>query len=627
MILVNVDGVSKDYSGNIVLTDVELQIKKGQKFALLGANGSGKTTLLKIIAGELAPDSGAVMIARGCKIGYQSQRLTFDQGRSVLEEGLSVFAHLAAKEQKLRQLEKELAKNQDHILDQYAQLSHQFEEQGGYSYPARTRSVLSGLGFSEAEFNQPVATLSGGQQNRLALARLLLADPDLLLLDEPTNHLDIAAINWLEGYLKGFGGGLLLISHDRVFLENLVDVVGELAANHLTVYPGGYNNFLKERAKRREKLRKEYLAQQEYIKRTEDFIARNIEGQKTKQAQSRRRELEKLVPLAPPPPAQALSAFKFEQRRPSGRQVLCCQGLTKSFDAKTVFSKLSFQLERGERAGLIGPNGCGKSTLLQLICRRLRPDHGSITYGHYVECAYYSQMRDDIDPNNSAAAEIWQARPAWTRGEVQSFLARFLFRGEDAFKLVKQMSGGEASRLALAKLLLGKGNFLVLDEPTNHLDLESREVIEDALRQFPGTILVVSHDRWFLNAVATSILEMTKDGVHRFLGNYDYWLAKKETQEQKQEPAPKAQTEAAPPALTKLSPNEIFRRQQALDNIEAKIATREERQTHLTAQLVVPGLGHEERQSLALEAANLETDLAQLYQEWGAVAKELEENQ
>lgn len=628
MILMTAANIHKDYGGDTILSDISFQIKRGQKFALLGANGSGKTTLLRIVAGAIEPDSGRIMPAKECKIGYQSQRLALNPQLSVLEEGLSVFAHLAAREAELRRLEKELAGNKEQILNKYAQLSHEFEESGGYSYPAKTRGTLKGLGFTEAEYTQSVGTLSGGQQNRLALAKLLLSDSDLLLLDEPTNHLDIDAINWLENYLKGFTGGLLLVSHDRRFLENLVDTVGELAEKRLVQYPGNYSNFIRQREKRREKLLKDYQAQQEYIKRTEDFIARNLEGQKTKQAQSRRRDLEKLERVEAPATIHRQAPFQFEQRRPSGRHVLDCRDLAKSFAGKEVLKDVSLHLERGERAGLIGPNGCGKTTLLELICRRQQPDKGSITYGHYVEIAYYSQMRDDIAAENSAAAEIWQVRPAWTRGEIQSFLARFLFRGEEAFKLVKQMSGGEASRLALAKLLLGRANFLVLDEPTNHLDLDSREVLVTALRQFPGTILAVSHDRWFLNSIVTTILEITPHGIQRFLGDYDYWQGKKEAGPEATAPLPEAiKPKPNLPSAGRLSPNEIFRRRQQLSAIEGEIARGEKRQTDLNVELSEPGISHEKRQNLAEEAAALHTSLSGLYKEWELIAKELEESQ
>ncbi|MDD4769842.1 MAG: ABC-F family ATP-binding cassette domain-containing protein, partial [Eubacteriales bacterium] len=597
--IVAVEQICKEYSAQPVLENIDIQVKRGQKIGLVGANGSGKTTLLRIVAGELEADSGRVMLAKGCKIGYQSQKLVFAPGSTVLEEGLSVFANLAAMEQQLRQLEEQLSEGDELVLNQYAHLSHEFEELGGYSYPARTRGILRGLGFSEAEFAQLVDSLSGGQQSRLALAKLLLSDPDLLLLDEPTNHLDIAAINWLEGYLKGFRGGLLMVSHDRRFLENLADTIGELENTRLVVYPGNYRFFLKERKLRREKLLKNYLAQQEYIKRTEDFIARNIEGQNTKQAQSRRRDLEKLVRLETPPAQIPRASFKFDQRRPSGRHVLQCHNLAKSFAGKNIFHNASFQLERGDRTGLIGPNGCGKTTLLELICGLQQPDAGSVSFGHYVELAYYSQMRGDLEGKNSAAEEIWSVRPAWTRGEVQNFLARFLFRGEDAFKLVKFMSGGEASRLALAKLLLSRANFLILDEPTNHLDLDSREVLEDALNQFPGTILIVSHDRWFLNAVTNITLEMNSEGIERFQGSYDYWLAKKEARELEAiPPVPPVKPESKETVAAKLSPNEIYRRQQRLAQLEAEVARAEDRQTQLSLELTDPQVGHEKLHQL-----------------------------
>ena len=629
--LLAAENINKEYSAKPVLQGVSLRIKRGEKIGLVGANGSGKTTLLRILAGELEPDSGTVSLAKGCRIGYQSQKLSLSPAVDVLAEGLSVFADLAAMEKELRRLELALAGNEPSVLAQYAQLSQEFEERGGYSYPARTRSILRGLGFSEEEFSQRVGTLSGGQQNRLALAKLLLTAPDLLLLDEPTNHLDIAAINWLESFLLSFSGGLLMVSHDRRLLAALADSVGEMENTELRLYPGNYPFFLRERQLRRDKQMKEYLAQQEYIKRTQDFIARNIEGQKTKQAQSRRRDLEKLVLVQAPSAALPKAGFKFEQRRPSGRHVLSCRDLTKSYGGRMIFKNVNFQLERGEKAGLIGPNGCGKTTLLELVCRRQQPDDGSVSYGHYVEMGYYSQMREDLKKDNTAAQEIWAERPLWTRGEVQSFLARFLFRGEEAFKQVKLMSGGEASRLALAKLLLGKANFLVLDEPTNHLDLDSRGVLEEALLGFPGTALIVSHDRWFLNAVCDITLEMTPEGVERFSGNYDYWLAKTKEREAAAEPtlAPPAPARVKSEEKTpsRLSPNEVFRRQQRLAQLEKEITGAEERQNALSLELAAPQTGHEERLRLSLELQEVQHLLARSYREWEAAANELEENQ
>lgn len=637
MIVLATEKIYKDFSATLVLEAIDIQVQKGQKVGLLGPNGSGKTTLLRIIAGELEPDSGRVMLARGCKVGYQSQEFSFAPGVTVLEEGLSVFAHLAEMERELRRLEQELAKSNGHeeAMNRYAKLSHEFEEQGGYSYPARTRSILHGLGFGEEELSKSVELLSGGQQSRLALAKLLLADPDLLLLDEPTNHLDIAAINWLENYLKGFRGGLLMVSHDRRFLENLADTIWEMVGTRMELYPGNYQFYRREREQRREKQLKGYLAQQEYIKRTEDFIARNIEGQNTKQAQSRRRELAKLQRLAPPPPETAIISFKFEQRRPSGRHVLRCQHLAKSFAGKKVFNNISFHLERGQRAGLIGPNGCGKTTLLEIICGLQKPDSGKVSFGHYVELAYFSQLRNDLDPGNSAADEIWSLRPSWTRGEIQGFLARFLFRGDDAFKLTKHMSGGEASRLALAKLLLSKANFLVLDEPTNHLDLDSKEVLEAALDQYPGTVLTVSHDRWFLSRVTNMTLEMTAEGLKRYQGNYDYWLSKKEEEAREKEEAlaqagarPKSSPEPArgPNPASKLSPNEIYRRKQRLAQLEQDIAAAEKRQSEVNREILAQASDHQKLHALSTELQLLHNELEKYYGEWESLTHELEEN-
>lgn len=630
MILLNTEKVCKDYSAQQVLEDIDIQVKKGQKAALLGPNGSGKTTLLRIIAGELEPDSGRVMLAKGCKLGYQSQEYSFDPGSTVIEEGLSVFAELSKMEQELRRLEQELSiTSEESMLNRYAQLHHEFEEMDGYSYPARTRSILSGLGFNEDELSQTVDSLSGGQRSRLALAKLLLSNPDILLLDEPTNHLDIAAINWLEDYLKGFRGGLLMVSHDRRFLESLADTIYELVGTRLDLYTGNYNLYRREREKRREKMRKEYLAQQEYIKRTEDFIARNIEGQNTKQAQSRRRDLEKLPRLAPPPGEGTKASFKFEQRRPSGRHVLNCKGLTKAFAGKEVFKDLSFHLERGQRAGLIGPNGCGKTTLLEIICGLASPDAGTVEFGHYVELAYFSQMRNDLNPDSSAADEIWSVRPSWTRGEVQSLLARFLFRGEEAFKVVKHMSGGEAGRLALAKLLLCKANLLVLDEPTNHLDIDSKEVLEEALDSYPGTILTVSHDRWFLNRIAHLILEMDSRGIRRYQGNYDYWMEKKAEEAKNHEPrqkTPPIKPVTGTAQVKTLSPNEIYRRQQRLSQLEKEITAAEDRQNKLNEEMLSPDSDHQQLNVLARELQLLQDNLEKYYSEWERLTHELDEN-
>ena len=632
MILLAADKIYKDYSAEQVLEGIDIQVQQGQKVGLLGPNGSGKTTLLRIVAGELEPDSGRVMLAKGCRLGYQKQEFSFDPDSTVIQEGLSVFSSLAEMEADLRRMEHHL--DDEGTLNRYAQLSHEFEERGGYSYPARTRSVLHGLGFSEAELEQQVSLLSGGQQSRLALAKLLLSDPDLLLLDEPTNHLDIAAINWLEAYLKNFKGGLLMVSHDRRFLESLADTICELVGTKLEHYAGDFQYYRREREQRSNKARKEYLAQQEYIKRTEDYIARNIEGQKTKQAQSRRRELEKLERLEAPPGEAAKASIKFEQRRPSGRHVLQVKGLTKSFQGREIFGNLNFQLERGEKAGLIGSNGCGKTTLLEIIYGLQEADSGKSSLGHYVEMAYFSQKRKDLNPDRTAAEEIWSTRPIWTRGEVQSLLARFLFRGDDAFKLVKNMSGGEAGRLALAKLLLCKANFLILDEPTNHLDLDSKDVLEEALSRYPGTVLAVSHDRSFLSRVTNVTLEMSNKSIQRYHGNYDYWLAKKEeeareaeAEEQGASPGEKAKSSAEKTAVSsKLSPNEIYRREQRLAQLEKDIAAAEGRQQRVHQEITEARSDHSRLHQLSRELMELEHTLERTYREWESLSHELEEN-
>lgn len=632
MILLSARSIEKYYGADLVLEGIDLHLKKGQRLAMLGPNGSGKTTLLRILAGELEPDGGKVTIARDCRIGYQSQQFFFTPGNTVLTEGLSVFAPLIKLEQDIRQLEDKIANNADSdqqskLLEQYSALNQRFEDLGGYQYPARTRSILSGLGFSEEEFSRQVDVLSGGQQSRLALARLLLTNPDILLLDEPTNHLDIQGIHWLEDYLQSYKGALLMVSHDRRFISSLADSVCELVGTKLEHYAGGYDFYRKERKRRREKQRKEYLAQQEYIKKTEDFIARNIAGQKTKLAQSRRKELEKLERIAPPPGEHIKASFSFGQRRPSGRHVLECKNLAMEYDGQPVFKNISFSIERGERVALIGPNGCGKTTLLEIICGLQRPTAGKVRHGHYVEAAYFSQKRDDLDPEISAAEEIWDMRPLWTRGQVQSLLARFLFRGEEAFQLVKHMSGGEATRLALAKLLLKEANFLVLDEPTNHLDIDSKEVLEEALDEYPGTVLAVSHDRWFLNRVTAATMEMSTSGIKRYMGNYDYWLMKKKAEEEARAESKEIviPLETREKATRGLSPNEIYRRKQRLTELEAKIARNEDIQQKLEGEIAAAAADHQRLTKLTAKLQDVNQRLEDLYREWTAIGEELEQ--
>ncbi|MTI94130.1 MAG: ABC-F family ATP-binding cassette domain-containing protein [Firmicutes bacterium] len=630
MIVLAADQICKYYGAELVLDNISLQVKQGQKVALLGANGSGKTTLLNILAGRLEADGGQVIRQKGARLGYQTQEFKVVPGHTVLSEGLAVFAHLEAMEKELRALEQVITDrpNDQQSLKKYSGLSQRFEEAGGYQYPARTRSILRGLGFLETEFDQPVEQLSGGQQSRLSLAKLLLSDPDILLLDEPTNHLDIDAIQWLEDHLRNYSGGLLMITHDRRFLEALADEIYELNHQHLERYPGNYHFFQRERASRRKQQAKEYQKQQEYIHRTEDFIARNIAGQKTKLAQSRRKELAKLERLAPPPGENFKAAFSFRQKRTSGRHVLQVENLAKAWSEKPVFKNISFQLERGERAGLIGPNGCGKTTLLEVICGHIAADSGQVRLGHHADIAYFSQKRTDLNPENTAADEIWACRPTWTRGQVQSLLARFLFRGEEAFKPVRVMSGGEAGRLALAKLFLEEANFLVLDEPTNHLDIDSKEVLEDALDQYPGTVLVVSHDRWFLDRVTNITLAMSNDGVSRYLGNYQYYLEKKRAQEE-QAARPQAAPAAAPKAERKrsgLSPNERFRRQKRLEELETEIATAEERQEELHQQIEEASADHQLLADLTAQLHALSQQLEDLYEQWTQVSEELSEN-
>ncbi|OAO76617.1 ABC transporter ATP-binding protein uup [Anoxybacillus flavithermus] len=530
MIILQVNQLSKSYGAEQVLSDIKLEIQEKDRIALVGRNGAGKSTLLKIIAGQLSYDTGEIIKPKHVTIGYLDQYTGLQAHRSIWEEMLDVFAPLQQMEKQLRELEQQMSLHDadyERLLEQYDRLQTEFKEKGGYQYEADIRSVLHGLRFSQYDYTTKVSTLSGGQRTRLALGKLLLTRPDLLILDEPTNHLDMETLQWLEQYLKNYDGAILIVSHDRYFLDQIVTQVYELSRTKIKKYVGNYTSYLQQRAEQFEQQLKLYEKQQEEITKLKDFIQRNIaRASTTKRAQSRRKQLEKMNIIDKPLGDEKSASFRFEIERPSGNDVLTANNLAIGYD-HIIATNLSFRITRGDSIALIGPNGIGKSTLLKTIIKQLHPKQGEIRYGTNVQIGYYDQEQAQLTSNKRVIDELWDEDRLRTEKEIRTILGNFLFSGDDVLKPVQTLSGGEKARLALAKLMMKKANVLVLDEPTNHLDLDSKEVLEQALIEYPGTIIFVSHDRYFINKIATKIYELSTDGLVEYLGDYDYYVAKK----------------------------------------------------------------------------------------------------
>ncbi|MGQ9629884.1 MAG: ABC-F family ATP-binding cassette domain-containing protein [bacterium] len=533
--LVNVDRVSKSFGSQDVLRDVSLQIYRGDKIGLVGLNGSGKTTLLRLIAGEELPSSGEIVRTKGVTIGYLSQISNMSDSNTLYDEMLEVFADLARKWKELKDLEFRMGGSEGEelgrILERYNRLSLEYERDGGFSYESLVRQVLSGLGFPQDHFEKPVCSLSGGEKTRVALAKLLLQEPDLMLLDEPTNHLDLDSTEWLEDFLAKSKRAMVLVSHDKYFLNRIVNRVAEIWMDGtLSVYKGSYSQYGEQKAERLSRWRKEYELQQEEIARQEEFIRRNIAGQNTGMAQSRRNLLERMKRIPPPPRDPKRAYIRFAAPERSGDLVLKAENISKAYPTgngggeRVVLDNVSLTIYRGEKVGLIGPNGSGKTTLLNAI---VHGDSGDVRFGVKVKVGYYAQEQETLNESNTVLEEVWEMIPDAMEGQVRSLLGSFLFSGEDVLKPISALSGGERARVALVKLFLSKANFLIMDEPTNHLDMISIEVLESALKNFEGALLFVSHDRSFLDSLATRILELKDGRLTEYAGNYSYYRERK----------------------------------------------------------------------------------------------------
>ncbi|WP_312428683.1 ribosomal protection-like ABC-F family protein [Lacrimispora sp.] len=533
--ILSCNNISKAFGSNQVIKHASFHIEDHEKAAIVGINGAGKSTLLKIIIGELPADEGDVVVSKGKSIGYLSQHQDLSGERTVYEEVLETKRPVMEMEAKIRQLEVDMkhaaGEELEAMLSTYSRLNHEFELINGYAYQSEVTGVLKGLGFTEEEFHKPVMSLSGGQKTRVSLGRLLLTKPDIILLDEPTNHLDMESIAWLEGYLINYDGSVIIVAHDRYFLDRVVTKIMELDNGLMTVYQGNYTDYSGKRAMIREAQMKAYLNQQQEIKHQEEVITKlkSFNREKSiKRAESREKMLEKIEVLEKPMEINDEMRIRLEPNIISGNDVLTVRGLGKAFHQNRLFENVNFEIKRGERVAIIGGNGTGKTTILKMLNGILEPDKGEISLGSKVHIGYYDQEHQVLNMEKILFNELQDTYPSMNNTQIRNILAAFLFTGDDVFKRVKDLSGGERGRVSLAKLMLSEANFLILDEPTNHLDITSKEILEDALVNYTGTILYVSHDRYFINKTATRILDLTNQTLINYIGNYDYYLEKKE---------------------------------------------------------------------------------------------------
>ena len=536
--ILSCSNICKSFGSDDIIKNASFHIEDHEKAAIVGINGAGKSTLLKIIVGEMAPDSGEVVLGSGKTLGYLAQNQDLLSHRTIYEEMLDAKKSVIEMENRLRDLENSMktasGEALETMMNQYSRLSHEFELINGYAWKSEIVGVLKGLGFTEEEFSKQISTLSGGQKTRVSLGKLLLTNPDIILLDEPTNHLDMSSIAWLETYLLNYRGAVLIVAHDRYFLDKIVTKVIELDNGHAIVYSGNYTAYSEKRAQMRAIQMKAYLNQQQEIKHQEAVIEKlkSFNREKSiKRAESREKMLDKIEVLEKPSEVNDAMDIRLEPNILSGNDVLTVNGLAKSFGSQTLFTDLSFDVKRGERVAIIGDNGTGKTTILKIINGLVKPDAGEIILGSRVHIGYYDQDHQVLHMEKTLFEEISDAYPGMSNTQIRSTLAAFLFTGDDVFKRIGDLSGGERGRVSLAKLMLSEANFLILDEPTNHLDIASKEILENALVHYTGTVLYVSHDRYFINKTATRILDLTMGTLINYIGNYDYYLEKKETQE------------------------------------------------------------------------------------------------
>ena len=631
-------GISKAFGEEVIVNDGSFHIEDHEKAALVGPNGAGKSTILKMIVGELPLDNGNVILTKGKTLGYLAQHQEMESDNSIYEEVKTAKAAIIETERKLRQIEMEMKHLSGEVLesrmDTYNRLMASFERENGYAYESEITGVLKGLGFTEDDFKKKVDTLSGGQKTRVSLGKMLLTKPDNLLLDEPTNHLDLNSISWLETYLLNYPGAVLIVSHDRYFLNRVVTKVVEIENSKVMTYLGNYSDFAEKKKMIRDAQLKEYLNQQQEIKHQEAVIEklRSFNREKSiKRAESREKMLEKMKPVEKPIEANTEIHLKLEPSKVSGNDVLSVENLSKSFPPQTLFTDVSFELKRGEHVAVIGDNGTGKTTLLKILNRVVTADSGSFKLGSNVEIGYYDQEHHVLHMEKSIFDEISDDYPNLTNTEIRNMLAAFLFTGDDVFKRIGDLSGGERGRVSLAKLMLSNANFLILDEPTNHLDITSKEILEKALNDYTGTVLYVSHDRYFINQTATRILDLVNHTFVNYIGNYDYYLEKKEELTAAYSTAvTTASTTVSEVSESKLSWQEQKealakerKRQNDLKKTEERISKLEERTMEIDELLTQEEIytNSVKCQELAHEKADINEELEALYEKWESLAE------
>ena len=632
--------IQKSFGTDVILKNASFHIEDREKAAIVGINGAGKSTLLKIIVHQMDADGGEVILSKGKTLGYLAQHDAVSSENTIYEELLSVKQDILDMEKKIRSLEQEMKTLEGEaltaVLETYNRLNTEFEHRNGYACQSEVTGVLKGLGFQEDEFCKKVSTLSGGQKTRVALGKLLLTAPDIILLDEPTNHLDMQSIAWLENYLLNYPGAVLSVAHDRYFLNRVVTKIIEIDNGNVTTYLGNYSDYAAKRAQIRDAQLKAYLNQQQEIRHQEEVIAKlkSFNREKSiKRAESREKMLDKLDRIEKPSEVSADMHITLSPRTVSGNDVLTVEGLSKSFDGHTLFENLDFQVKRGERVAIIGNNGTGKTTILKIINGLLEPDAGTCTLGSKVHIGYYDQEHHVLHMEKNLFQEISDDYPNLSNTEIRSCLAAFLFTGDDVFKRISDLSGGERGRVSLAKLMLSEANFIILDEPTNHLDITSKEILEEALNNYTGTLLYVSHDRYFINQTATRILELTGNTLVNYVGNYDYYLEKKEALTAIYAPSSAAQSEAAPQTdtATKLDWKQqkeeqarIRKRQNDLKKTEERIAELEERDKAIDEALSKEEIFTQVSECLKLntEKAAILEELEQLYEKWEELAED-----
>ena len=616
MIIAQAQDLEQRFGGNTIFSNISFSVPDNARIGLVGPNGAGKTTLLKIMTGQQEPTSGQFTINKGFKVGYIAQENALDEDKTIWDEMLTVFDNLIEKNKRITKMQEQIAEHpeDEDLLKRYDQLAYDFEQEGGFTYQAEIKSILNGFNFKENTWQKVIGTLSGGEKTRLAFVKLLLQKPPVLLLDEPTNYLDLDTLDWLEAFLKNYQGAIITVSHDQYFLDHLANQIFELNFGKLTTFKGNYSQYVKERELMNNQQEAAYEKQQEKIKKEEEFIQKNlVRASTTKRAQSRRKALDKMERIKPPKHKQKVR-INFTSDRPSGKEVLIAKDLTIGYPDKTMVSDIDFQVNKNDRVAIIGPNGIGKSTLLKTIMKKLEPKDGSIKYGASLDIGYYDQELQSLDPSKTVLDTIWDRHKTMPEKDVRSILASFLFTAEDIDKTVGQLSGGQKARLTLTVLSLEKDNFLLMDEPTNHLDIEAKEVLEQALDTYDGTLLFVSHDRYFINELANKIISVRDGHAKIYNGNYSYYLDEKAKQAAAIQEAEAEQTESTTSANQnkgKLSYQEQKARDSQKRKLERAVSEAEARIEKLEA----------EEQEIQTEMAN--PDIAASFEKLGPLQEKL----